>query len=88
MTGPLENVAKADTKSKPDVKPEMEEKPKEVIKIEKGSELKAETKPKPEKNDIDDQSEPKLGTKPKEGRVNETMLQAEDKTEVEVMDVE
>ncbi|KAA3464245.1 proliferating cell nuclear antigen-like [Gossypium australe] len=88
LTGPLENVAEADTKSKPDVKPEVEEKPKEVIEIEEGSELKAETKLNPEKNDIDDQSEPKLGTKPKEGRINETMLQVEDKTEVEVMDVE
>ncbi|MBA0750588.1 hypothetical protein Gogos_001994 [Gossypium gossypioides] len=88
VTGPLENVAEADTKSKPDVKPEVEEKPKEVIEIEEGSELKAETKLKPEKNDIDDQSEPKLGTKPKEGRINGTMLQVEDKTGVEVMDVE
>ncbi|TYJ37452.1 hypothetical protein E1A91_A05G376600v1 [Gossypium mustelinum] len=88
VTVPLENVAEADTKSKPDVKPEVEEKPKEVIEIEEGCELKAETKLKPEKNDIDDQSEPKLGTKPKEGRINETMLQVEDKTEVEVMDVE
>ncbi|MBA0601142.1 hypothetical protein Gorai_004328 [Gossypium raimondii] len=88
VTGPLENVAEADTKSKPDVKPEVEEKPKEVIEIEEGSELKAETKLKPEKNDIDDQSEPKLGTKPKEGRINGTMLQVEDKTEVELMDVE
>ncbi|MBA0571998.1 hypothetical protein Golob_002364 [Gossypium lobatum] len=88
VTGPLENVAEADTKSKPDVKPEVEEKPKEVIEIEEGSELKAETKLKPEKNDIDDRSEPKLGTKPKEGRINGTMLRVEDKTEVEVMDVE
>ncbi|MBA0731107.1 hypothetical protein Golax_025443 [Gossypium laxum] len=88
VTGPLENVAEADTKSKPDVKPEVEEKPKEVIEIEEGSELKAETKLKPEKNDIDDQSEPKLGTKPKEGRINGTMIRVEDKTEVEVMDVE
>ncbi|MBA0630401.1 hypothetical protein Godav_002507 [Gossypium davidsonii] len=88
VTGPLESVAEADTNSKPDVMPEVEEKPTEVIEIEEGSELKAETKLKPEKNDIDDQSEPKLGTKPKEGRINGTMLQVEDKTEVEVMDVE
>ncbi|XWS07677.1 hypothetical protein CRYUN_Cryun41cG0010300 [Craigia yunnanensis] len=77
-TGPqVENVTRVERK------PKMETKPREVIEIEEGSELKVETKPKLEKTKIDNESEPKV-----EIEIDETKPPVEAKAEDEVMDVE